>query len=207
MLDFNYIESQIEASWSFNFKNTARLNIQSSYNDILLLDDFDPTRIQADDVFLAAGTTHKFIDFGLRYSSDSRKVFSYRVNTTTGQFYNGFRTGLGGSFTYRYQPLGFISIDYNFNHINLGDNFETANLWLIGPRIDLTFTKKLFLTTFIQYNSQSDNLNINARFQWRFKPVSDFYLVYTDNYNTSPFDQFAVRNRALVAKITYWLNL
>ena len=207
LLDFEYIESQIEAEWNFNFKNTTSLDFEINYNDIHLLEDFDPTRIQEDSIFLASGTQHQFVDFGVYYSSDSRKTFSYNINPTIGQFYNGFRAGLRGSFTYRYQPLGFISVDYNFNHINLDGNFKTANLWLIGPCIDLTFTKKLFLTTFIQYNSQSDNLNINARFQWRFKPVSDFYLVYTDNYSTSPFDQFSVRNRALVAKVTYWLNL
>jgi len=49
------------------------------------------------------------------------------------------------------------------------------------PRFYLTFTDKLFLTTFVQYNSQDDNLNINTWFQWRFKQVSDLFIVYTDN--------------------------
>jgi hypothetical protein len=31
--------------------------------------------------------------------------------------------------------------------------------------------------------------------------------VFTDNYITDPFSQFSVRNRAIVAKLTYWLNL
>jgi len=62
----------------------------------------------------------------------------------------------------------------------------------------------LFLTTLIQYNGQIDNMNINARLQWRFAPVSDFFLVYTDNYLT---DGFVARNRSIVAKATYWLNL
>jgi hypothetical protein len=91
--------------------------------------------------------------------------------------------------------------------VRLPDPFRTANLWLVGPRFDLTFSKNLFLTTFFQYNNQLDNLNINARFQWRFQPVSDFFIVYTDNYFLDPFSQFSVRNRALVAKITYWLNI
>jgi len=129
------------------------------------------------------------------------------IEPSIGSFYNGFRAGVQGSFTYRYQPYGFISLDYTYNHIKLDAPFKTANLWLVGPRIDLTFTKKLFLTTFFQYNNQLDNLNINARFQWRFKPVSDFFLVYTDNYLTEPFGQFGSRNRALVAKLTYWFNL
>ena len=46
-------------------------------------------------------------------------------------------------------------------------------------------------------------MNINMRLQWRYQPVSDIYLVYTDNYFTGDWSS---RNRALVLKITYWLN-
>lgn len=213
--DFSNIENQMDGGWNIQFRNTSNLNISARYNDVLLLNDFDPTRIQEDDVFLAAGDRFQYTNFDVRYRSDQRKKFNFNIRTSFGQFFSGNRSGVGGSITYRYQPFGFVSIDYNFNRItNLGDNFENANLWLLGPRIDLTFTKKLFLTTFIQYNSQSENLNINTRFQWRFAPVSDFFLVYTDNYNTMNFDDFSpnnlnqfARNRALVAKITYWLNL
>ena len=105
--------------------------------------------------------------------------------------------------TWRYQPLGFITLDARYQYIDLPEPYAQAGLLLIDPRIDLTFTKNIFFTTFIQYNSQTENININTRFQWRFAPVSDFFLVYTDNYTTG----FAVRNRAIVAKLTYWLNL
>ena len=60
------------------------------------------------------------------------------------------------------------------------------------------------LTTFLQYNTQQENFNINARFNWRYKPLSDFHLVYTDNYFTGTF---APKNRALVMKLNYWIPL
>jgi hypothetical protein len=47
-------------------------------------------------------------------------------------------------------------------------------------------------------------VNVNARFQWRFAPVSDFFLVYTDNYYAS---DFKTKTRAIIAKLTYWLNI
>jgi len=56
----------------------------------------------------------------------------------------------------------------------------------------------------LQYNDQIDNINVNARLQWRFAPVSDFFLVYTDNYDSL---EYGVKNRSLVAKVTYWLNI
>ncbi|MFK7936975.1 MAG: DUF5916 domain-containing protein, partial [Saprospiraceae bacterium] len=197
-------ERSAELSWSLNFRNNTRGRLSLEYNNILLLDDFDPTRIQEEDVFLPEGTSYQYTLLSGSYNSDQRKQFYWRVEPTVGQFFGGFRAGLQGSFSYQIQPYGTISLDYTYNHVRLDAPFETANLYLFGPRIELTFSKSLFFTTFIQYNNQQENVNINARFQWRFKPVSDFFLVYTDNYLIEPW---GVRNRALVAKLTYWLNL
>ena len=140
-------------------------------------EDFDPTRSQEESVFLPAGSNYTYNSVSFMYRSDRRKKMSFEVSPTIGQFFNGSRVGLEGSLTYRYQPLGFISVDYGINRLKLANPFTPATVWLFGPRIDLTFTKSIFLTTFVQYNSQFDNLNINTRFQWRFQPVSDFFLV------------------------------
>ena len=214
--DYELQESNWELFWRLSFRNNSNINLTLLSQGLTLLNDFDPTRVQEDDVFLRAGDHFRYNFITLSYRSDQRKIFTWDIRPNIGQFFNGFRTGVSGSFRYRFQPLGFISLDYTFNHINLTgynqDNaypdFVKTNLWLVGPRIELTFSKKLFLTTFIQFNNQSQNLNINTRFQWRFAPVSDFFIVYTDNYATDPFDRFNnSRNRALVAKFTYWLNL
>ena len=114
--------------------------------------------------------------------------------------------------SYRWQPFGSLSLDVNYNRIRLPEGFSKADFLLIGPRLDLTFTKELFFTTFLQYNNQNNNININSRFQWRFKPASDFFLVYTDNYYAQDdplqsIQRFGKKNRALVAKLTYWFNL
>lgn len=200
-------ERQLELEWELRFENNTEASFTLKEDELTLLNDFDPTRLQADSIFLSAGSSYHFVSLEAGYQSDQRKKFFFEIQPNFGQFYNGFRAGLTGNFTFRYQPYGSIGIAYDYNYIRLDDPFEPVNIWLVGPRIDLTFSKTLFLTTFIQYNNQLDNLNINTRFQWRFQPVSDFFLVYTDNYITDPFSQFSVRNRAIVAKLTYWLNL
>ncbi len=204
---YDLSDRQLEMMWDFDFTDRSQGAIAVTYNYIYLLNDFDPTRSQADGIFLPAGTDHTFTEFSFGYRSDSRKLFSYQLKPTLGQFYSGWRYGLEGELMFRYQPFGFVSLNYAVNHLRLDDPFQPATIWLVGPRIDLTFSRKVFWTTFIQYNSQFDNLNINTRFQWRFQPVSDFFLVYTDNYLFDPFSDFTARNRALVAKFTYWLNL
>ena len=205
--DFGLADQNTELEWRINFSNFYRLNFFVNRNRILLLDDFDPTRLQEEDVFLPGGNIYKYINYGFSFNTDSRKPFSFSVRPTFGGFYNGTRIGVNTDISYRIQPYGSIALSANYNKITLAAPFVPTNLWLVGPRIDLTFTKKLFFTTFVQYNNQQDNLNINARFQWRFKPVSDFFIVYSNNYITDQFSQFETRNRAIVAKLTYWLNL
>ncbi len=185
------------------FTNNARLEAQLTNEYVFLTGDFDPTRTNSEP--LLAETDHSYTYFSMSYSSDRRKKLSFRASPFIGQFFNGNRYGLNGSMTYRYQPYGFVTLNFNVNHIDLPAPYATTTLFLIGPRIDLTFTKNLFLTTFFQYNGQTDNMNVNARLQWRYTPVSDLFLVYTDNYNT--MDGFATKNRALVLKVNYWLNL
>lgn len=187
--------------WRVNFTSNAdlRLNLRNEY--VYLLEEFDPTRTDATPLPGQQGYTYTRLS--VSFSSDRRKAFSYRVEPTAGQFFNGYRYGLQTNLTWRYQPLGQVTLTTNFNRIELPAPHASTNLFLIGPRIDLTFTKNIFLTTFFQYNNQIDNLNINARFQWRFAPVSDFFLVYTDNYNSLDWN---VKSRAIVAKLTYWIN-
>ena len=81
--------------------------------------------------------------------------------------------------------------------------YNSAKFFLAGPRLDITFTDKLFFTSFVQYNNQIDNINLNLRFQWRFAPVSDLFIVYTEN--SIPGD-YIVKNRGLVVKLSYWFN-
>lgn len=201
------VERQFELEWTFNFINNTRGSITITNNDLTLLKDFDPTRLQADDIFLSAGSHYHYINVEGRYTSDQRKKLFAEIRPNFGQFYNGNRYGLRGELTYQFQPFGSIAFNWNYNYVKLAAPFKPAKIWLVGPKLDITFNKKLFWSTFVQYNNQLDNLNINTRLQWRFAPVSDFFLVYTDNYLTDSFSQFEVRNRGLVAKFTYWLNL
>ena len=194
-------DEEIQLFYDFNTVKNQRIRVWLEREYTYLFDSFDPTRTDAAE--LPEDTEYQTLAFGFFYSTDQRRKLSLRTSGKVGEFFNGKLYQNRGTLTYRYQPYGSIAFNYSYNHIDLPSPYAKANLILIGPRIDMTFTKKLFLTTFIQYNNQIENLNINARLQWRYKPVSDFYLVYTDNYAT---ENFAIRSRAVVAKVTYWLN-
>lgn len=200
--EFGRSDHQLDVGWEFDFSNSARGQLGLRHDHTYLFNEFDPTGIS--DVILADSVGYNYTSFQARYFSDQRKVFSYFLAPVIGQFYNGYRVTANGNMAVRFKHYGSISVNFSYNYLKPDNHFDPVSLFLIGPRIDLTFTKKIFLTTFFQYNNQSENFNINARLQWRFQPVSDFFLVYTDNYST---EGFGVKNRAIVAKVTYWLNL
>jgi hypothetical protein len=88
-----------------------------------------------------------------------------------------------------------------YNRLTFPAPYCNVELFNLTPRVEVFFAKNLWWTTFIQYNTQADNFNINSRLQWRFRPMSDVFVVYTDNYAVQLGN---VKNRALVAKVSYW---
>jgi len=197
----NLTDRVVGFDYFFIFKSRVRIDLKGNNRYVLLQQNFDPTNKGTN--FLLAGSSYKWNDFSVLFYSDNRKMFKYDFQAGYGGYFNGNRWFLQGTLNYRFQPFGYISLIYSYNDLSLPAPWQHNKFWLIGPKLDVTFTDKLFFTTYVQYNQQADNLNINARFQWRYKPVSDLFLVYTDNYFPGSMN---AKNRALVLKLTYWFN-
>jgi hypothetical protein len=194
-------ESVLVYAWTFRTQSVFALWGATDY--VELLAPFDPTRSEQDS--LATGTKHHWYAYGFDYFSKPQQLLTYTLSGRYGGYYaNGTRFNLSGEVGYRFQPFVSLAISGNYNRIDLPQPWGLRDFWLIGPRIDVTMTNKLFFTAFAQYNEQQKNVNLNTRIQWRYKPASDLFIVYTDNYFP---DTFNVRNRALVLKFTYWWNL
>ena len=202
-LNFENSDYTFITSWEAEFKNTSRLEFEMFNRFTHLYDEFDPTG--TDDAIPLPIGDYYYTSLSVDYRSDSRKVFSYNVSPSIGGFFNGKKYSFRANLNYRIQPYFTTSIQINYDKINLPDPYPDAEIWLIGPRVDVTFNKKLFWATFIQYSSQRDNFSINTRLQWRFAPLSDLFIVYNDNYFTD--NVFAPRVRSFNVKLTYWLNL
>ncbi len=199
--DFSLTDREIKLSYALEWLNRSTIELELEDRYVKLLRPFDPTNTGGDS--LALGSEYRWQEVALTYTSAPRNLFNVLLSTRYGGFYNGTRFSLNGELNYRVQPYGSLAIAAGYNRIELPEPYKSVELLLIGPRLDLTFTEKLFLTTFIQYNNQIDNLNVNIRFQWRFAPVSDLFIVYTSN--AYPED-LVNKNRALVVKFSYWFN-
>jgi hypothetical protein len=190
-------------NYSFTTRKQSTFSTFLSYDYVQLLQPFDPTNFTKDT--LARGSTHRWNTWGTNLVSKPQSVFTYAFSSRYGGYYaKGTRLNLTADLGYRFQPYVSLALSTSYNNINLPKPWNQRTFWLVGPRVDVTLTNKLFFTTFVQYNNQQNNLNLNTRFQWRYKPASDIFFVYTDNYLPAPF---SIRNRAMVLKWTYWWNL
>jgi hypothetical protein len=200
---FDMSDREVTLSYHINFINRATITANFTNNYVRLLRPFDPTNLGG--ATLATGSEHHWNSAGIEIVSGPQNRLTYTVAGIFGGYYeNGNRTNLRTELGYRFQPYVALSAAGNYNNIQLREPWGRTQLWLFGPKVDITFRNNLFLTTYMQYNNQAENVNLNARLQWRYKPASDLYIVYTDNYLP---DNFMVKNRALVLKFTYWWNL
>ena len=187
-----------------SYLNNTSLSIRYANRYEYLISGFDPTR-SSDGVALPENSSYNFSDVEISYRSDRRKRLNFNSKIAYGSFYNGSKFTLENEIQWRKQPIVNASMIVNFNAIELPKPYTSKNIWLISPKVDFTFTKTLTWTTFVQYNSQGENLGVNSRMQWRFAPLSDLFLVYNDNYIST--DNFSPRYRSFNLKLTYWINI
>lgn len=198
---FEMTDRETELSYSIEWHNRNILSVEFEESFIKLQSPFDPTNTGG--IQLDAGEEFHWHEAAVTFTSDVRKLFNFDISGRYGGYFNGTRWTINGKIFYRVQPYGSLAMVTSYNNILLPPPYNSAHLFLIGPRFDFTFTGKLFLTSFIQYNNQIDNLNINLRLQWRFAPVSDLFIVYTEN--SFPAD-YRIKNRGLAVKLSYWFN-
>ncbi|WP_273273621.1 DUF5916 domain-containing protein [Maribacter polysiphoniae] len=202
-MDLQNTDYTFRGEWEAKFVDFSNINIRVDNKYTFLTDEFEPTG-KDDAIALPENVGYHYSNLKLEYTSDRRKLFSYRMETTLGSFFNGNRYSFLGTMTYRFQPKVFISMLVDYNRIELPQPYVSADLWLLSPKIEVTFNKSLFWSTLVQYSTQQDNFGLNSRLQWRFAPLSDLYLVYNDNYFVNTF---APRMRSINLKFTYWLNI
>lgn len=197
--DWSFNDRSTRIAYSLTFKARNELSVEWENFQVNLLYPFtftDGTPLPVD--------TYHYSQVELEYRSDARKRFGYRFTVNYGSFYNGTRKSVRMGVKFRKQPWGNFGLNFSYNDLQFPEPYGEEQLFLFSSRLEIGFSRNLFWTTFLQWNTQSDNFNINSRFQWRFKPMSDLFIVYTDNYEV---ENFGRKSRALVFKLNYWFSL
>ncbi len=197
--DNTLTESSQSFGYNVNFKNASGIKTSLDYSNEFLKYYFPLPSIKP----LRPGM-YNYLNGSISYKSDSRKNVYWTSKVKIGEFYNGYLQQYAAQFSVRRQPWWTISLNAEYNIISFPQEYGSTKLLLFSPKTEVNFSNKMFWTTFYQFNTQANNFNINSRLQYRYSPMSDLFIVYTDNYYTDPL--FKNKNRGIVFKLSYWIS-
>ena len=160
--------------------------------------------IQADD--------YNFTSFQTSMRTSSSRVISGRFQVELGEFYYGTRRGFLIDATAR--PNAQLSIEpfIEFNRISLPKKTLNDGTTLpatefdanaFGGRVSYSFSTTLFTKLFTQWSTDRDVLSANFLVNYIYRPGSDFYLVFDQNYDTRD-GGIKLLGWTVVGKMTYW---
>ena len=160
------------------FNDLSSVYYVYKYDHINLVYGFDPLR--NGNALLPGSYNFGILKVG--YNSANNQKLRYRVNFQKGNYYTGERVAAGAYVNYQLLPFANLQLNYDVNSIDLGVlGKETFHLTRFTGEV--FFNNRLNWTTYVQYNTQRDNFNVNTRLQWEYKPLSYVYLVISDNFN------------------------
>ena len=107
----------------------------------------------------------------------ARPVFG-TASVSSGGFYDGTKRSVGATLTWRPRYDLLFEANYTRNDVTLASGPFLADIGRL--RVRYAWSTTLFGSAFVQYNAQSDTWVTNARLNYRYAPLSDLFLVYTD---------------------------
>jgi Domain of unknown function (DUF5916)/Carbohydrate family 9 binding domain-like len=133
----------------------------------------------------------------VKYTMAPGSRFLGTANATIGNFYTGTRRSAGAGVTFRVSPSLGLETSYQRNAITLATGSFVANL--AGLRLRYAWSTTLLGSAFVQYNSQTQSFSTNARVNWRWAPLSDVFVVYTDRRDS---ESWGKNERSIALKVT-----
>ncbi|MEO8450727.1 MAG: DUF5916 domain-containing protein [Gemmatimonadota bacterium] len=142
-------------------------------------------------------------EYQLFGSTDPSRRIVVSLRAITGGLWSGTQRTTNGTVTLRPSYRFRLSAGVSHTSANLtapaASHFE-ANLYTV--RANYSFTTKMFLDAFTQYDAEGHLFNANIRFNLIHHPLSDVFVVFNEQRLTPP-DQPDIRpGRSVVIKVT-----
>lgn len=137
-----------------------------------------------DEAFLVAGEgqvpvgRYRFTEASMTYSASAARPLSGELQVAGGEFFNGNRTSLTVSGNWRPSRHIAVGLQAQRNDISLPGNRFSADVF--GGRLDFAGSRRVFLNSFVQYNTASEEMVTNIRLNVIHAPLSDIFLVFSE---------------------------
>jgi hypothetical protein len=175
------------------FMNTAEVRawVNSTFERLDESFDIGP-------VLSVAPGVYQFEDTGVSVDSNGSAALSGGFQVRAGEFWTGRQRTGTANVRLRFNAHVAASATVSRSVVELPEGSFTGDL--VGMRLDWSFTPRMFLNAFVQYNGEADAWLSNIRFNLIHRPLSDIYVVW--NETRSP----GITRRALLLKYSHLLS-
>ncbi len=216
--DYEYIEGQdgqkqstevqIQARMEFDRRDRIFLGFQRQFERL-----DEPFFIRPEAEIPAADYT--FSQFHISGMTDSSRRLFGSGRVSTGEFFHGNRTDVGGSLGFRQSRHLELTGSLNYSIIDLPIDHGQFDATTLTLSVLGAVSRKLFAKALIQYDNFSRDLLANIRVDWIHTPGSDLFFVFNTSYHFvgdedvlfDPRRDVLLNDRVGVVKLTYLVLL
>ena len=182
-LFFSYF-SDLDGTWQSYRLFTAPINWRLESGDRIEFNYmpqgenlFEPFEI-SEGVVIPVGAYHY-----TRYRFETQLAAKRKFNGLLQWYFGGFYEGTLNEFvaTVNWNPTDIVTFELIGTHNRGRLPFGDFNQTLVGTRIRFNITPDLQVNSFIQYDTDTNGLGINARMHWIFHPQGDLFFVVNHN--------------------------
>jgi hypothetical protein len=141
---------------------------------------------------------YAFDKVSIDYQSNLSAPLSVNASLDAGEYWTGTQRIAGGGVRIRFNEHVATSASFVRSAIDLPQGSFAANLARF--RLDWSFSPRMFLNAFVQYNGEVDTWLSNVRFNLIHRPLSDIYVVWNETRVPGG------THRALMLKYTHLIS-
>jgi hypothetical protein len=148
---------------------------------------------------------HDFNAIGFTWATNPYRPVFVTGSVSTGEFYDGDRTSNVITLGLRTSRYVRAETRWSRDDVELPAGSFKADVW--RQRVSLSLSPNFSTNAFVQYNDLANLVSLNLRFNWIYKPGADLFVVYNQNWIAPSLGDLSSRERQLILKFTYLLEL
>lgn len=143
---------------------------------------------------------YQWTRYRLEFETAAKRRLAGQITWWFGSFYDGTLDQYIAEMAWNPVPLLTFELNSEINSAKLRAGHFDQKLY--GTRIRFNFSPDLQLSSFLQYDSESQSFGTNTRLRWAFHPQGDLFVIYNHNLLDIQ-DRWLKESNQLLIKLQY----
>ena len=186
---------ELSGLFRIEFQSSDQVSVDHSREFELL-----PTRFTISPGVVVPAGGYSYSTTRLTYALGQQRKVSGRLSAASGTLYEGTKTELAYSGRWGVAPQFSVEPSITLNWVHLPHGDFTARL--VSSRFTVTPSARMLISSLVQFNIDTHNLNSSVRLRWEYTGGSELFAVYSDGRDTRNAGFPGLLNRTLAIKVT-----